>query len=84
MVEPRHLDQLLHPMFEDEAVYRKAGSVLTRGLAASPGASQFSVFFMWTWWRELCCCRAQRPVCAVRNCYDVGGGCLMCSTACAL
>ncbi|KAG2497890.1 hypothetical protein HYH03_004156 [Edaphochlamys debaryana] len=37
MVEPRHLDQLLHPQFEDEKKYAK--DVLTRGLAASPGAA---------------------------------------------
>lgn len=35
MVEPRHLDQLLHPQFEDEKKYIK--DVITRGLAASPG-----------------------------------------------
>mmetsp|Transcript_14326 Transcript_14326/g.35478 ORF Transcript_14326/g.35478 Transcript_14326/m.35478 type:complete len:901 (-) Transcript_14326:806-3508(-) len=39
MVEPGHLDQLLHPMFEDEASYRTAKAVLTKGLAASPGAA---------------------------------------------
>ncbi|KXZ56144.1 hypothetical protein GPECTOR_1g122 [Gonium pectorale] len=37
MVEPRHLDQLLHPQFEDEKKYAK--DVITRGLAASPGAA---------------------------------------------
>ncbi|EFJ43008.1 pyruvate phosphate dikinase [Volvox carteri f. nagariensis] len=37
MVEPRHLDQLLHPQFEDEKKYVK--DVITRGLAASPGAA---------------------------------------------
>ncbi|GLC39948.1 Pyruvate, phosphate dikinase 2 [Pleodorina starrii] len=37
MVEPRHLDQLLHPQFQDEKKYGK--DVLTRGLAASPGAA---------------------------------------------
>ncbi|KAG2446243.1 hypothetical protein HXX76_000835 [Chlamydomonas incerta] len=37
MVEPRHLDQLLHPQFESEKKYAK--DVITRGLAASPGAA---------------------------------------------
>ncbi len=37
MVEPRHLDQLLHPMFENEKAYQK--DVLAKGLAASPGAA---------------------------------------------
>ncbi|GFR41424.1 hypothetical protein Agub_g2110 [Astrephomene gubernaculifera] len=37
MVEPRHLDQLLHPQFEDEKKY--GADVITRGLAASPGAA---------------------------------------------
>ncbi len=37
MVEPRHLDQLLHPMFENEKGYQR--SVITKGLAASPGAA---------------------------------------------
>lgn len=40
MVEPRHLDQLLHPMFarKEERAYRESGLVLATGLAASPGA----------------------------------------------
>eukprot|EP00198_Chlamydomonas_reinhardtii_P013235 XP_001702572.1 pyruvate phosphate dikinase [Chlamydomonas reinhardtii] len=37
MVEPRHLDQLLHPQFESDKGYAK--DVITRGLAASPGAA---------------------------------------------
>ncbi|GMH36643.1 hypothetical protein BSKO_04516 [Bryopsis sp. KO-2023] len=37
MVEPTHLDQLLHPQFEDEKVYKK--HVFANGLAASPGAA---------------------------------------------
>mmetsp|Transcript_79733 Transcript_79733/g.162197 ORF Transcript_79733/g.162197 Transcript_79733/m.162197 type:complete len:789 (+) Transcript_79733:1-2367(+) len=37
MVEPRHLDQLLHPMFENEKAYKP--SVVAEGLAASPGAA---------------------------------------------
>lgn len=39
LVEPTHLDQLLHPYFADEAGYRKSGRVLAKGLAASPGAA---------------------------------------------
>jgi len=43
MVEPRHLDQLLHPMFENEKGYQK--DVITRGLAASPGAAVGKLVF---------------------------------------
>lgn len=43
MVEPRHLDQLLHPMFENEKAYQK--DVIARGLAASPGAAVGKVVF---------------------------------------
>jgi pyruvate, orthophosphate dikinase len=39
LVEPRHVDQLLHPHFADEPGYRKAGRVLAKGLNASPGAA---------------------------------------------
>ena len=39
LVEPTHVDQLLHPHFADEAGYRKAGKVLAKGLNASPGAA---------------------------------------------
>lgn len=35
LVEPRHLDQLLHPLFEDEQAYKP--DVLATGLNASPG-----------------------------------------------
>lgn len=35
MVEPGHLDQLLHPQFENEKAYK--GNVFATGLAASPG-----------------------------------------------
>ena len=38
LVEPGHVDQLLHPHFADEAAYRKAGRVIGKGLNASPGA----------------------------------------------
>lgn len=37
MVEPRHLDQLLHPQFADEDAYKS--DVLGTGLPASPGAA---------------------------------------------
>eukprot|EP00798_Chlamydomonas_sp_ICE-L_P027999 gene27999-31095_t len=43
LVEPRHLDQLLHPMFENEKGY--AELVLAHGLAASPGAGVGRVVF---------------------------------------
>ncbi|PNH12491.1 Pyruvate, phosphate dikinase, chloroplastic, partial [Tetrabaena socialis] len=43
MVEPRHLDQLLHPQFADEAGY--AADVIARGLAASPGAAMGRLVF---------------------------------------
>lgn len=45
MVEPRHLDQLLHPMFEepDGAQYKK--SLLGKGLPASPGAAMGRIVF---------------------------------------
>ncbi|KAG1677441.1 hypothetical protein FOA52_001896 [Chlamydomonas sp. UWO 241] len=43
MVEPRHLDQLLHPMFEDETAYQK--DVVAIGLAASPGAAIGRIVF---------------------------------------
>ncbi|MBX3271948.1 MAG: pyruvate, phosphate dikinase [Sandaracinaceae bacterium] len=39
LVEPAHVDQLLHPRFADEARYRREGLVLAKGLAASPGAA---------------------------------------------
>lgn len=43
LVEPRHLDQLLHPNFADEKGYQ--ADVLCRGLAASPGAAVGKVVF---------------------------------------
>lgn len=43
MVEPGHLDQLLHPQFEDEEAYQD--SVIGRGLPASPGAAVGQVVF---------------------------------------
>ncbi|KAL6188678.1 hypothetical protein ACLB2K_040069 [Fragaria x ananassa] len=43
MVEPQHLDQLLHPQFEDPAAYKD--KVLAIGLPASPGAAVGQVVF---------------------------------------
>jgi len=43
LVEPRHLDQLLHPGFKDEAAYQDR--VLAKGLPASPGAAVGQVVF---------------------------------------
>jgi hypothetical protein len=37
MVEPRHLEQLVHPQFRDPAGYKDR--VLGKGLPASPGAA---------------------------------------------
>jgi hypothetical protein len=45
MVEPRHLEQLLHPLFANEKAYRGAKAVLGTGLAASPGAAVGRVVF---------------------------------------
>ncbi len=43
LVEPAHLDQLLHPRFKDEATYK--ARVIGRGLPASPGAAVGQVVF---------------------------------------
>ncbi len=43
LVEPGHLDQLLHPGFKDELAYRD--DVLATGLPASPGAAVGQVVF---------------------------------------
>ncbi|KAF8027843.1 hypothetical protein BT93_E0694 [Corymbia citriodora subsp. variegata] len=43
MVEPQHLDQLLHPQFEDPAAYKD--KVVATGLPASPGAAVGQVVF---------------------------------------
>ncbi|XP_074590181.1 pyruvate, phosphate dikinase 2-like [Curcuma longa] len=43
MVEPIHLDQLLHPQFEDSSMYKD--KVIARGLPASPGAAVGQVVF---------------------------------------
>ena len=42
-VEPKQLDQLLHPNFDAEAL--KNGNVVAKGLAASPGAATGQVYF---------------------------------------
>ncbi len=43
LVEPTHLDQLLHPQFEDPEAYRER--VIGKGLPASPGAAVGQVVF---------------------------------------
>ena len=42
-VEPRQLDQLLHPNFDQEAL--KNAKVIAKGLAASPGAGTGRIYF---------------------------------------
>ena len=42
-IEPKQLDQLLHPKFEDKAL--KEATVLTKGLPASPGAGSGKIYF---------------------------------------
>ena len=43
IVEPTHVDQLLHPQFKDESAY--AADVIAVGLPASPGAAVGQVVF---------------------------------------
>ncbi|MFO0552757.1 MAG: pyruvate, phosphate dikinase [Polyangiaceae bacterium] len=45
LVEPAHLDQLLHPHFANESKYRNENRVLGKGLAASPGAAVGKLVF---------------------------------------
>ena len=45
MVEPRHLDQLLHPMFANVTAAEYKNAVLGKGLPASPGAGCGRVVF---------------------------------------
>jgi pyruvate,orthophosphate dikinase len=45
LVEPAHLDQMLHPHFADEQAYRKEGRVISKGLPASPGAAVGKLVF---------------------------------------
>ena len=42
-VEPKQLDQLLHPMFDNEAL--KKAKPIAKGLAASPGAGTGRIYF---------------------------------------
>ncbi len=42
-VEPKQLDQLLHPNFDEESL--KKGTVIATGLAASPGAATGKIYF---------------------------------------
>ena len=42
-VEPRSLDQLLHPNFDNDSL--KAATVVAKGLAASPGAATGKIYF---------------------------------------
>ncbi len=42
-VEPKQLDQLLHPMFDADSL--KAAKVVAKGLAASPGAATGKIYF---------------------------------------
>nr|GMD68299.1 pyruvate, phosphate dikinase, chloroplastic [Ipomoea batatas] len=43
MVEPQHLDQLLHPQFENPSAYKD--KVIAMGLPASPGAAVGQIVF---------------------------------------
>ena len=45
MVEPKQLDDLLHPKFDDKDLKAKQGDIIARGLAASPGAGCGAVVF---------------------------------------
>lgn len=42
-VDPKQLDQLLHPMFDEKEL--KASTVIAKGLAASPGAATGKIYF---------------------------------------
>ena len=45
MVEPKQLDDLLHPMFDAADLKAKASDVIAKGLAASPGAGSGAIVF---------------------------------------
>ena len=45
MVEPKQLDDLLHPMFDAADLKAHADKIITKGLAASPGAGSGAVVF---------------------------------------
>jgi len=45
MVEPRHLEQLLHPIFENVGSHAYKSSIVAKGLPASPGAASGQIVF---------------------------------------
>ncbi len=45
MVEPKQLDDLLHPTFDKDDLKAKSGDVIAKGLAAAPGAGAGTVVF---------------------------------------
>ena len=45
MVEPKQLDDLLHPTFDKDDLKAKKGNVITHGLAAAPGAGTGAIVF---------------------------------------
>lgn len=45
MVEPKQLDDLLHPQFDQKSLAAKSGDIIAKGLAASPGAAFGEVVF---------------------------------------
>ena len=45
MVEPKQLDDLLHPMFDTDALKAASERVIAKGLAASPGAGCGAIVF---------------------------------------
>ena len=45
MVEPKQLDDLLHPTFDPSDLKAKEGDVIATGLAAAPGAGAGTVVF---------------------------------------
>lgn len=42
-VDPKQLDELLHPVFDEESL--KKAKIITKGLAASPGAATGKIYF---------------------------------------
>ncbi len=45
MVEPKQLDDLLHPTFDKDDLKAKSNDVITKGLAAAPGAGAGTIVF---------------------------------------
>ena len=45
MVEPKQLDDLLHPQFDQNDLKAKTGDIITKGLAAAPGAGSGEIVF---------------------------------------